>query len=36
MVISPFLSEPSTNARLIPNTRVASTWATRQNLGFVE
>ena len=36
MVISPFLSEPSTNARLISNTRAASVWATRQKLGFAE
>ena len=36
MVISPPLSEPSTNARLISNTRAASVWATRQKLGFAE
>ena len=36
VVISPSLRKPSTNARLIPNARPASTWATRQNLRFVE
>ena len=36
VVISPPLSEPSTNAQLIPNTRAASAWATRQNLGFAK
>ena len=36
MVISPPLSEPSTNAQLISNTRAASIWATRQKLGFAE
>ena len=35
-MISPPLSELSSNTRLIPNTRAASTWATRQNLGFAE
>ena len=29
VMISPPLREPFTNARLIPNTRVASAWATR-------
>ena len=29
VVTSPPLREPFTNARLIPNTRVASAWATR-------
>jgi len=36
VVIGPPLNEPSTNARLIPNTKAASTWATRQSLGFAE
>ena len=35
-MIGPPLNEPSTNARLIPNTRVALAWATKQNLGFSE
>ena len=34
VVIGPPLSEPSINAWLILNTRVALTWATRQNLGI--
>ena len=35
-MIGPPLNEPSTNAWLIPNTRVTSAWATRQSLKFVE
>ena len=36
VVISPPLRELSGNALLIPNTRAASAWAIRQNLGFTE
>nr|POE96335.1 hypothetical protein CFP56_49735 [Quercus suber] len=36
VVIGPPLNEPSTNARLIPNTKAASTWATKQSFGFAE
>nr|POE96574.1 hypothetical protein CFP56_44576 [Quercus suber] len=36
VVISPPLREISLNAQLIPNTKAASAWAARQNLGFVE
>lgn len=36
VVIGPPLNEPSSNAQLLPNTRVASAWATRHNLGFAE
>ena len=36
VVIGPPLRELSSNTRLIPNTRAASAWATRQNLGFAE
>ena len=36
VVIGPPLRELSSNAQLILNTKAASTWAIRQNLGFVE
>ena len=36
VVIGPPLNKPSTNARLIPNTKATSTWATKQSLGFVK
>ena len=36
MVIGPPLSDPSTNAQLIPNTWAVSAWAIRQNLGYAE
>nr|POF27001.1 hypothetical protein CFP56_40367 [Quercus suber] len=36
VVISPPSRELFANTRLIPNTRAASAWATRQNLGFTE
>ena len=35
VVIGPPLRELSSNAQLIPNTRTASAWAARQNLGFL-
>ena len=36
VVVGPPLRELSSNAQLILNTKAASTWAIRQNLGFVE
>ena len=36
VVIGPPLRELSSNAQVIPNTKAASTWAARQNLGFAE
>ena len=36
VVISPPLRELYFNTWLIPNTRAASAWATRHNLGFAE
>ena len=36
VVIGPPLRELSSNTRLILNTRTASAWATRQNLGFAK
>ena len=36
VVISPPSRELSANTWLIPNTRAALAWATRQNLGFAE
>ena len=35
-MISPPSRELSANTWLIPNTRAALAWATRQNLGFAE
>ena len=32
VVIGPPMNEPSTNVWLIPNTRIALAWATRQSL----
>ena len=36
VVIGPPLRGLSSNAQLIPNTKAASAWAVRQNLGFAE
>ena len=36
VIIGPPLRELSSNTRLIPNIRVASAWATKQNLGFTK
>ena len=36
VVIGPPLRELSSNVQLIPNTKAASAWAARQNLGFAE